>query len=119
MALHAAVFRVVGMAHARRKLAAGRALGVVLAVAVLANARPVAANAIDAALMVMARALDSCCWQKIASLGICPYLDDKDRLCAGQGLPLPQVAGNVLSVRISRRGPAGRQAPAASRLRTR
>jgi uncharacterized PurR-regulated membrane protein YhhQ (DUF165 family) len=63
MAWHAAVFRVVGRAQARRKLAAGRALevvlAVVLAVAVLANARPVAANAIDAALMVMARALDS------------------------------------------------------------
>jgi hypothetical protein len=61
MAWHAAVFRVVGRAQARRKLAAGRALEVVLAVAVavLANARPVAANAIDAALMVMARALDS------------------------------------------------------------
>jgi hypothetical protein len=61
MAWHAAVFRVVGRAQARRKLAAGRALEVVLAVAVavLANARPVAANAIDAALTVMARALDS------------------------------------------------------------
>jgi hypothetical protein len=61
MAWHAAVFRVVGSAQARRKLAAGRApeVAAAVAVAVLANARPVAANAIDAALMVMARALDS------------------------------------------------------------
>jgi hypothetical protein len=64
IALHAAVFRVVGSAQARRKLAAGRALAAVLAVlavavAVLANASPVAANAIDAMLIVTARTLDS------------------------------------------------------------
>jgi hypothetical protein len=53
------VFGLVGRAQARRKLAAGRTLAAMLAVAVLANARPVAANAIDAALIVMARALDS------------------------------------------------------------
>ena len=60
IALHAAVFRVVGRAQARRKLAAGRALAAVkavavLAVAVLAKASPVAAKAIDARLIVTAR----------------------------------------------------------------